>query len=64
MITTADDIAAIRLVAQQLVASDATEPGDVVRNLLAMQAQNFSASQWWRRCNRLTTHYAAMGRQR
>lgn len=44
--TTADDIVNMRLVAQQLVASDAGEPADVVRNLLAMQAQDFAASQW------------------
>jgi hypothetical protein len=43
---TPGNIAAMRLVAQQLVSSDAQSPGDVARNLLAMQAQDFAASLW------------------
>src|SRR5690606_22511181 len=39
-------LAALRLAAQQITASDAATPGEVVRRMLAMQGQDLPGARW------------------
>lgn len=44
--TTARDLTALRLAAQRIVKSDFAKPDDVVRWMLAMQAQDLAGARW------------------
>jgi hypothetical protein len=45
-VTPAQRLARIRLASQWLVGSRATSPADVVRSMMAMQAQDFAGAKW------------------